>query len=69
MAKSQVSWNKKETEKKKQKKKKDKETKKQERKTNSGENKGFDDMIAYVDEFGQITSTPPAENTTPPADE
>ncbi|MFA6128690.1 MAG: hypothetical protein WC699_15430 [Bacteroidales bacterium] len=59
MVKSQVSWNKKETEKKKQKKKKDKVAKKLERKSNSEETKGFDDMIAYVDEFGQITSTPP----------
>lgn len=59
MAKSQDSWNKKENEKKRQKKKKDKEQKKQERKASAKEGGSFDDMIAYVDEFGNITSTPP----------
>ena len=58
MAKSQQTWNKKDREQKKQKKKKAKEQKKEERKANavSGDS---DDMIAYVDEFGNITSTPP----------
>jgi cold shock CspA family protein len=59
MGKSKETWNKKETEKKKQKKKKDKEQKKQERKAQSQEETTFDDMIAYVDEFGNITDTPP----------
>jgi cold shock CspA family protein len=59
MGKSKETWNKKETEKKKQKKKKDKEQKKQERKAQSQEETSFDDMIAYVDEFGNITDTPP----------
>jgi cold shock CspA family protein len=59
MSRSQESWNKKETEKKKQKKKKDKELKKQERKANSRSGSNLDNMIAYVDEFGNITSTPP----------
>jgi len=60
MGRSQESWNKKEAEKKKKKKKIDKEQKKLERKTNP-DGKGFEDMIAYVDEFGQITSEPPEE--------
>ncbi len=57
MAKSQQSFNKSEKEKAKQKKRKEKEERKLERKSN--QNKGFDDMIAYVDENGMITSTPP----------
>ena len=52
-------WNKKEREKKKQKDRKDKEERKQERKDNAKEGKSLDDMLAYVDEYGQITSTPP----------
>jgi len=59
MSKSQDSWNKKENEKKRAKKKKDKEQKKQERKANAKEGGSFDDMIAYVDENGNISSTPP----------
>jgi cold shock CspA family protein len=59
MAKSQESWNKKETEKKRAKKKKDKEQKKEDRRANNKEGKSFDDMIAYVDENGNISSTPP----------
>jgi cold shock CspA family protein len=58
MAKSQQTWNKKENEKKRQKKREDKELKKIKRKANSvgGD---FDSMIAYVDENGNISSTPP----------
>lgn len=59
MAKSQQSWNKQENEKKKLKKKKDKAAKKLERASESKEGKSLDDMIAYVDEFGRISSTPP----------
>jgi cold shock CspA family protein len=51
-------WNKKEREKKKQKNKKDKEEKRQERKENP-KVKSMDDMIAYVDENGNLSSTPP----------
>ena len=59
MAKSQETWSKKEREKKKQKNKKDKEEKKQERKDNNKEGKSFDDMLAYIDENGNLSSTPP----------
>ncbi len=59
MAKSQETWSKKEKENKKQKKKKDKEQKKEERKANSKGPKNFEDMIAYMDENGNFTSTPP----------
>lgn len=51
------SWNKKEREKKKQKERKDKAEKMQERKENPKNN--FDDMIAYLDENGNLSSTPP----------
>lgn len=57
MAKSQQSFGKKEREKKRLKKKKDKALRKEERK--GGPKKSFEDMIAYVDEFGNITDTPP----------
>ena len=60
MAKSHETWNKKEAEKKKEKKRKDKEAKREERKANAKEGKtSLDDMMAYVDEYGNITSTPP----------
>lgn len=51
-------WNKKEREKKKQQSKKEKEERKQERKENA-KSKSLDDMMAYIDENGNISSTPP----------
>jgi cold shock CspA family protein len=59
MAKSQDSWNKREKEKQREKKREDKDKKKADRKANSEKGGGFDSMIAYVDEFGMISSTPP----------
>ncbi|MEA4974419.1 MAG: cold shock domain-containing protein [Paludibacter sp.] len=53
-----ISYNKKELEKKKQGKKLEKQKRKEERKA-SGGSSSFDDMIAYVDENGNITTTPP----------
>jgi cold shock CspA family protein len=50
--------NKKEVQNKKDKKRKEKEKKRLERKENSKNSNGLDDMIAYVDEFGNITSEP-----------
>ena len=52
-------WNKKEREKKKRQERKDKEVKRQERKENGKQGKSFDDMIAYMDEYGNLTSTQP----------
>lgn|SRR5574344_1106261 len=52
-----ISNNKKEIEKQKQKKRQDKQRRKEERKANGGNS--MDDMIAYVDENGMITDTPP----------
>lgn len=57
MAKS-VSYNKREIEKKKQNKRLEKQQRKEERKANKG-NGTFEEMIAYVDENGMITDTPP----------
>jgi cold shock CspA family protein len=59
MGRSQETFNKKENEKKRIKKRQDKEQKKEDRKANSNKGKGMDDMIAYIDENGVISSTPP----------
>jgi cold shock CspA family protein len=59
MGRANETWNKKETARRKEKKRKDKEKKREERSSNSQGPKSFDDMIAYVDESGNITSTPP----------
>ena len=52
------SFNKKEKEKKRLKKRKEKQERKEERQNNS-QGGGLDNMMAYVDEFGNITDTPP----------
>ncbi len=51
-------WNKKEREKKKQQSKREKKERMQERKENP-KAKSMDDMMAYIDENGNISSTPP----------
>jgi cold shock CspA family protein len=58
MAGSQETFNKKDKEKKRLKKRKDKLQKQADRKANS-QGGGLENMIAYVDEFGRITDTPP----------
>lgn len=62
MGRSGESFNKKDVRKKKEKKRKDKLAKKQARREEEPKS-SLDDMIAYVDEFGNITDTPqdPAE--------
>ena len=57
MGKSQETSNKKEVKNKKDKKRKEKEKKRLIRKETG--KSSFDDMIAYVDEFGKLSSTPP----------
>jgi len=59
MARPQETFNKKELEKKRLQKRKDKEQRKEDRKANAKDGKSFEDMIAYIDENGNITSTPP----------
>ena len=61
MSRSQNSFIKGQKEKLKQKKKKEKAERKKERKENNLKGKGFEDMLAYVDENGNITSEPPEE--------
>jgi cold shock CspA family protein len=58
MGRSQETSGKKEIRNKKDKKRKDKEKKRALRKQEG--KSSFDDMIAYVDEFGRISATPPA---------
>ncbi len=59
MAKSTETFSKKEKEKKRLKKAKDKKEKAEDRKSNSGKGKSLEDMMAYIDEHGNISSTPP----------
>lgn len=58
MGRSQETYGKKEVRKRKEQKRKEKEQKRAKKKV-EGRKDSFDDMIAYVDEFGMITSTPP----------
>ena len=55
-----TTYSKRDNEKKKQEKRVEKQKKKESRKLND-KPAGFDDMIAYVDENGRISSTPPSE--------
>lgn len=58
MAKARETFRKKEHEDKKKKKQKEKAERKEARKANA-KGGNFEDMIAYVDEFGRLSSTPP----------
>jgi cold shock CspA family protein len=58
MAKPRETFRKKELEDKKKKKQKEKAERKEARKSNA-KSGSLEDMIAYVDEYGRITSTPP----------
>lgn len=60
MGRSQETFNKKEVRSKKEKKRKEKAERRQARRENEKKS-GLDDMIAYVDAHGNITSTPPEE--------
>ncbi|PSL07531.1 cold-shock protein [Cecembia rubra] len=59
MTKSRETFNKKEKEKLRAKKKQEKKDRKDARHSDVEKSSSFEDMIAYVDEFGNITSTPP----------
>lgn len=65
MARAKESFNKKDQEKARIKKRKDKERKKEDRKANATKGKSLDDMLAYVDPFGNIVSTPPDPGDKP----
>jgi cold shock CspA family protein len=59
MAKSKETFNKKEKEKKKLKKRQDKQEKKEERQSAARNGNNLEEMMAYIDENGNISSTPP----------
>lgn len=59
MAKSGQSFNKREKEKLKAKRKQEKQEKKEERKANSKSGQPLEDMMAYIDENGNLSTTPP----------
>ncbi|MDB5251598.1 MAG: DNA-binding protein [Flaviaesturariibacter sp.] len=59
MAKSGQSFNKKEKEKHRAKQRQEKAEKMEERKANTKKGKSLDEMMAYIDENGNISSTPP----------
>jgi cold shock CspA family protein len=59
MAKSKETFNKKEKEKKRLKQRQEKKEKMEERKASGSKAKSLDDMMAYIDENGNLTSTPP----------
>ena len=59
MSKSQETFNKKEKEKKRRKKREEKLAKKEARKETSNKGGSLDDMLVYVDEFGNFTDSPP----------
>lgn len=55
----QETMGKKDREKKKKQKLQEKQDKKEERKANNNKGKGLNDMMAYIDENGNLSSTPP----------
>jgi len=59
MGKSQETFGKKEREKKRAKKRQEKLLKKEARKSDNNKGKSFEEMLVYVDEFGQLSDTPP----------
>ncbi len=59
MAKSKETFNKREKEKQRQRKAQEKQEKMMNRKSNASKGNGLEGMMAYVDEFGNITDTPP----------
>ncbi|MGK9124225.1 cold shock domain-containing protein [Olivibacter sp. SA151] len=61
MGRSQETFRKKENIKKREQKKKDKELRKENRSSQSDKGKSLEDMLAYVDENGNLTTEKPAE--------
>ncbi|HEY0432911.1 MAG TPA: cold shock domain-containing protein [Chitinophagaceae bacterium] len=59
MAKSKETFNKREKEKQRQRARQEKHEKMLNRKSNASKGNGLDGMMAYVDEFGNISDTPP----------
>lgn len=65
MGRSQNSFIKNQKVKKRMQKRKEKEEKKKERQENNNKGGDLSDMIAYVDEYGNIVDTPPDEEPKP----
>ena len=61
MSRSQNQFNKKQKEKKRLEKKKQKQQRKEDRKSNSSSGNQLEDMMAYIDENGNIVDSPPEE--------
>ncbi|MGJ1204476.1 cold-shock protein [Sphingobacterium lactis] len=61
MAKSQLTFKKKETAKKKQLKKLEKQERREMNKANNDKGKALEEMFVYVDEFGNLSDTPPSQ--------
>jgi cold shock CspA family protein len=59
MGKGHETWNKKDREQRRDKAKKQKEERKKERKENTKKGKSLDEMMAYIDENGNISAIPP----------
>ncbi len=59
MGKSTETFSKKEREKTRARKNKEKKEKAEDRKSSGGKGKSLEDMMAYVDQYGNISSTPP----------
>lgn len=68
MSRSQNSFIKNQKEKKRQQKKKEKEEKKKERQENNAKGGDLSDMLAYVDEYGNIVETSPEERAAKAAE-
>ena len=64
MSTSKETFNKREKEKARQKKKQQKQEKRDDRKANPTKGKGLDEMLAYVDENGNLSSTPPVYSSS-----
>ena len=69
MGRSQNSFIKNQKEKKRLQKRKEKEEKKKERQENSLKGGDLSDMMAYLDEYGNIVETPPGEEPKPKKEE
>lgn len=59
MARSKETFNKREKEKKRLKLRQEKQEKREERKANTAKGKPLEEMLAYIDENGNISSVPP----------
>lgn len=61
MSRNQLTFKKKERAKKQQQKKQEKQERREINKTNNNKGKALEEMFAYVDEFGNISDTPPTQ--------